>query len=62
MVKGWRIASYFGDSAFYNGTWLLRAAAAKAEFMTMTHGRPFLLLVKLTTMRGNWTAADMPTR
>ncbi|MCP8937222.1 DUF1254 domain-containing protein [Alsobacter sp. SYSU M60028] len=27
-VNGWRLASAFGDSAFYNGDWLLRAAAA----------------------------------
>ena len=31
MVNGWRIAPYFGDSAFYNGNWPLRAAAAKEE-------------------------------
>jgi hypothetical protein len=30
MVNGWNIASAFGDRAFYNGDWLLRAAAAKA--------------------------------
>jgi len=29
-VNGWSIASAFGDRAFYNGDWLLRAAAAKA--------------------------------
>jgi hypothetical protein len=28
-VGGWRLASAFGDRAFYNGDWLLRAAAAK---------------------------------
>jgi hypothetical protein len=28
-VNGWRVASYFGDSAFYSGDWLLRAAGAK---------------------------------
>lgn len=28
-VNGWKIASMFGDRAFYNGNWLLRAAAAK---------------------------------
>jgi hypothetical protein len=28
-VNGWRIGSLFGDRAFYNGNWLLRAAAAK---------------------------------
>lgn len=28
-MNGWRVASYFGDSAFYNGNWLLRAAGAK---------------------------------
>ena len=29
-VNGWSISSAFGDRAFYNGDWLLRAAAAKA--------------------------------
>jgi hypothetical protein len=29
-VNGWKIASPFGDRSFYNGNWLLRAAAAKA--------------------------------
>jgi hypothetical protein len=29
-INGWSIASSFGDRAFYNGDWLLRAAAAKA--------------------------------
>lgn len=29
-VNGWRVASAFGDRTFYNGDWLLRAAAAKA--------------------------------
>lgn len=29
-VNGWHIASAFGDSKFFNGRWLLRAAAAKA--------------------------------
>jgi len=28
-VNGWRVGSPFGDRAFYNGNWLLRAAAAK---------------------------------
>ena len=28
-VDGWRVASLFGDRAFYNGNWMLRAAAAK---------------------------------
>jgi hypothetical protein len=32
VVNGWRIAAYFGESVFYNGNWLLRAAAAKTEF------------------------------
>lgn len=30
QINGWRISSAFGDSAFYNGDWLLRAAAAQA--------------------------------
>lgn len=28
-VNGWKIGSWFGDSAFFNGNWLLRAAGAK---------------------------------
>jgi hypothetical protein len=28
-VNGWNIGSYFGDRAFFNGNWLLRAAGAK---------------------------------
>src|SRR5262245_14735455 len=29
-INGWRLGSGFGDRSFYNGNWLLRAAAAKA--------------------------------
>jgi len=29
-INGWHISSLFGDRAFYNGDWLLRAAAARA--------------------------------
>ena len=29
-VNGWRVGAAFGDRAFYNGDWLLRAAAALA--------------------------------
>ena len=29
-VNGWSVGSFFGDRAFYNGDWLLRAAGAKA--------------------------------
>ena len=28
-INGWKLGSLFGDSAFYNGDWLKRAAAAK---------------------------------
>jgi len=28
-INGWKIGSMFGDSAFYNGDWLKRAAGAK---------------------------------
>jgi hypothetical protein len=28
-INGWKIGSLFGDSSFYNGDWLKRAAAAK---------------------------------
>lgn len=29
-INGWRVGSVFGDRKFYNGNWLLRAAAATA--------------------------------
>ncbi len=29
-INGWRVGSAFGDREFFNGNWLLRAAAAKA--------------------------------
>ena len=29
-INGWNVGSLFGDRAFYNGNWLMRAAAAKA--------------------------------
>jgi hypothetical protein len=29
-INGWRVGASFGDRAFFNGDWLLRAAAAKA--------------------------------
>ena len=29
-INGWRVAAVFGDRAFFNGDWLMRAAAAKA--------------------------------
>jgi hypothetical protein len=28
-INGWKVGSWFGDRAFFNGTWLLRAAGAK---------------------------------
>ena len=28
-VNGWALSSYFGDRAFFNGNWMLRAAGAK---------------------------------
>ena len=28
-INGWKIGAMFGDGAFYNGDWLMRAAAAK---------------------------------
>ncbi len=30
QVNGWGLSSYFGDRAFFNGDWLLRAAGARA--------------------------------
>ena len=28
-INGWNVGAIFGDRAFYNGNWLMRAAAAK---------------------------------
>ena len=28
-INGWNVGSFFGDRAFFNGNWLMRAAAAK---------------------------------
>ena len=28
-INGWKVGSLFGDRAFFNGNWLMRAAAAK---------------------------------
>jgi len=30
QINGWRVGAAFGDRAFFNGNWLLRAASAKA--------------------------------
>ena len=30
QINGWQIGSVFGDQAFFNGNWLMRATAAKA--------------------------------
>jgi hypothetical protein len=32
VINGWNVGSFFGDRAFYNGDWLKRAVAAKAEY------------------------------
>ncbi|KPX19025.1 hypothetical protein ALQ08_00810 [Pseudomonas syringae pv. delphinii] len=29
-INGWKVGSVFGDQAFFNGNWLMRAAAARA--------------------------------
>jgi len=30
VINGWKVGDYFGDRAFFQGNWLLRAAGAKA--------------------------------
>ncbi|MGO8654111.1 DUF1214 domain-containing protein, partial [Rhizobium ruizarguesonis] len=32
-INGWNVASFFGDEAFYNGDWGMRAGAAKGGFL-----------------------------
>ena len=39
-VNGWKIASCFGDRAFYGGNWLKRAAGAGAGSTATTPSRP----------------------
>ena len=29
VINGWNVGSFFGDEAFYNGDWVMRAGAAK---------------------------------
>ena len=38
-INGWQVGSAFGDRAFYNGDWLLRAAAAKARHLRQRRRR-----------------------
>jgi hypothetical protein len=40
QVNGWKIGSFFGDRAFFNGNWLMRAAAAKGGSTATTRWRP----------------------
>ncbi|MGQ3214534.1 DUF1254 domain-containing protein [Shinella sp.] len=32
-INGWSVGSFFGDEAFYNGDWLMRAGAAKGGLL-----------------------------
>jgi hypothetical protein len=32
-VNGWNVGSFFGDEAFYNGDWVMRAGAAKGGLL-----------------------------
>ena len=32
-INGWNIGSFFGDEAFYNGDWLMRAGSAKGGLL-----------------------------
>ncbi|MGO6831351.1 DUF1254 domain-containing protein [Rhizobium ruizarguesonis] len=32
-INGWNVGSFFGDEAFYNGDWLMRAGAAKGGLL-----------------------------
>ena len=33
IINGWNVGSFFGDEAFYNGDWLMRAGAAKGGLL-----------------------------
>ena len=33
IVNGWNVGSFFGDEAFFNGDWLMRAGAAKGGLL-----------------------------
>jgi hypothetical protein len=54
-MNGWRVAAYFGDSSFYDGNWLLRAAAAETEFFGNDPAEAMLLT---TRDDGNGEALD----
>lgn len=45
-VNGWRVSALFGDSAFFNGDWLKRAAGAKAGIYGNDAGEATYLLGK----------------
>ena len=32
-INGWNVGSFFGDEAFYNGDWVMRAGAAKGGLL-----------------------------
>jgi len=42
-VNGWKIGSWFGDRAFYNGNWLKRAAGAQGASTATTRSKPPIL-------------------
>ena len=33
IINGWNVGSFFGDEAFYNGDWVMRAGAAKGGLL-----------------------------
>jgi hypothetical protein len=43
IINGWKIGSWFGDRAFYNGNWLKRAAGAQGASTATTRSKPPIL-------------------
>jgi len=47
-INGWQVGSFFGDRAFYNGDWLMRAAAAKGGIFGNSAVEAMYPLTKVT--------------
>jgi hypothetical protein len=51
VINGWNVGSFFGDRAFYNGDWIMRAAAAKGGIFGNSAVEAMYPLTKLTANR-----------
>ncbi len=61
-INGWKLASWFGDRAFFNGNWLLRAAGAKGGIYGNDAVEATYPLTRSTETVNRSTAAKPTTR